>query len=43
MRKKVESILGFPVPKKLEFILQRLIIQGCSAEKIAKTIKNNMT
>lgn len=40
MRKKVEAILGFPIPTHLEWMLQRLILQDHSAEQIAARIQH---
>jgi hypothetical protein len=38
MREKVENILGYKIPKDLDWILQRSIIAGKTAEEIAKLI-----
>lgn len=40
MRKAVESILGYVIPAKLEFVLQRGIVMGYSAEQIAGYIRD---
>lgn len=39
MREKVEKILGYPIPPDLDFILQRGIIAGKTAEEIADLIR----
>lgn len=39
MRSKVETILGYKIPKDLDFVLQSMIVRGSTAEEIANKIK----
>ena len=42
MKLEVEKLLGFPIPPKLDFILQSGVVRGSTAKEIADLIIRNM-